>query len=504
MPPRDVEIKATYKDKPHEHTYGTLIPEVSATCVATGMKAHYKCSVCEKLFDESKAEKTKAELEIPIDSNAHKFGDWVAEVPATCIATGKKGHKPCTLCNKNFDNEGSEITDLEIAINSNAHAYGELITKVSATCTVAGMKAHYKCSVCEKLFDESKAEKTKAELAIAIDSNAHKFGDWIAEVPATCVAAGKKGHKTCSLCNKNFDKNGVKLDELTIGINRNAHTRLETKWTGEKDGHYHVCGDCGGHDEIKPHNPDRAAATETEAQKCADCGYVMAAALGHTHKIVLSKEVPATCTKNGVKAYYVCEGCGHKFKDDKGVNEITDESALVIPAAHKFGEWIEEIPATTEKEGVKAHKDCTVCHKHFDKDGNEIGDITIEKLPKEDEKESESGSESEKESESEVESTTESTGESESEKETVSEKESAGTSEKESAGASDKESAGSGTGTEIKPADTKPTENKGLSGGAIAGIVVGSVAVAGVGGFSIFWFVIKKKSFADLIAIFKK
>jgi len=50
-----------------------------------------------------------------------------------------------------------------------------------------------------------------------------------------------------------------------------------------------------------------------------------------------------------------------------------------------------------------------------------------------------------------------------------------------------------------------PDESKdGLSGGAIAGIVVGSVVVVGVGGFAIFWFVIKKKSFADLIAVFNK
>ena len=56
-------------------------------------------------------------------------------------------------------------------------------------------------------------------------------------------------------------------------------------------------------------------------------------------------------------------------------------------------------------------------------------------------------------------------------------------------------------GGEIEPDKT------GLSGGAIAGIAVGSVAGAaalGCGGFAIFWFVIKKKKFADLIALFKK
>ena len=47
-------------------------------------------------------------------------------------------------------------------------------------------------------------------------------------------------------------------------------------------------------------------------------------------------------------------------------------------------------------------------------------------------------------------------------------------------------------------------EKKGMSGGAVAGIVAASVVVAGAGGFAVFWFAIKKKTFADLIAIFKK
>ena len=59
--------------------------------------------------------------------------------------------------------------------------------------------------------------------------------------------------------------------------------------------------------------------------------------------------------------------------------------------------------------------------------------------------------------------------------------------------------------------DTTPEvegeDEKGLSAGAIAGIAVGATAGAvgiGVGGFAIFWFVIKKKSRAELLAIIKK
>ena len=56
------------------------------------------------------------------------------------------------------------------------------------------------------------------------------------------------------------------------------------------------------------------------------------------------------------------------------------------------------------------------------------------------------------------------------------------------------------SGGEITP----PAKKDGLSGGAIAGIVIGSVLLAGIGGFAIFWFAVKKKTFADLGVALKK
>ena len=76
----------------------------------------------------------------------------------------------------------------------------------------------------------------------------------------------------------------------------------------------------------------------------------------------------------------MCEVCGKSFADESAAKEL-NESDLTIPAGHVFGEWQKEIPPTENEEGIKGHKDCAVCGKHFDKDGNEITDL---KIPKKD------------------------------------------------------------------------------------------------------------------------
>ena len=101
------------------------------------------------------------------------------------------------------------------------------------------------------------------------------------------------------------------------------------------------------------------------------------------HDLTLVEEIKATCEQNGVKAHYVCSKCNKKFIDvDEAKNEVTSDEQLVIDHIdHKFGMWQETVQATTEKEGILAHKDCESCGKHFDANGVELTDLKIEKLP---------------------------------------------------------------------------------------------------------------------------
>ena len=141
----------------------------------------------------------------------------------------------------------------------------------------------------------------------------------------------------------------------------------------------------------------------------------------------------------------ICEICHHEYGNY---------------GEHSFGEWIEEIPATTDATGTKAHKDCGICKKHFDADGNEIADLTIAKLKSENDNDI-SGEESSIPSSDDP--------------------------------SDDKDGPGAGAIVGIV-----------IGSVAVVGIVIGSVAVVGIGGFAFVWFVINKKSFADLLAIFKK
>ena len=398
---------------------------------------------------------TSYSLDIPVTIINHTHTTTlVPEKPKTCTTDGNKEHYKCNVCGDLFEDAGAvkSLTEEKVKIPA-GHEYGDLVPKQEPTCKQTGMQAHYKCSVCNKYFDESKTEKTIAELTIPVNPNAHDFGAWIAEVPATCVATGTKGHQDCNRCNKHYDESGNEITDLIIPTNDNHDWNA---WVSNLDGtHTRTCKRDSGH---------------KENGTCS----------GGT----------ATCTKKAV-----CDFCRRTYGDT---------------APHDFDTLIPEVPATTTEFGVKEHKDCKVCGKHFNKDGNEITELRIAKIGTHNvivngESKFYAHGESVTITANDPAEGKEFKGwQDESGKIVSTEKNYTFTVTGETtliAVYEDMPSGGGVTGGEITPT---PNKKDGLSGGAIAGIVIGSVAVAGIGGFAIFWFAVKKKSFADLIAAIKE
>ena len=367
------------------------------------------------------------------------------ETPATCIDDGMKAHYYCSDCGKYFDADKNETTETALTIPATGvHTFGALIEETPATCIAGGMKAHYTCTVCGKYFDADKNETTEDALKTPVSPYyGHSFGFWVEEQYATCQAPGRKGYKHCSICNKDYDASNTEITDFVIPVNPDGHE----------------LGD-------------------------------------------LVAEVPATCKDTGVKEHRDCRLCG-KHCDPITRKEIAD---LTIPTTnnHTYGELIPEVPATTTEFGVKEHKDCSVCGKHFDKDGNEITDLRIAKIGTHNvvingESKFYAHGESVTVTAEDKEGKVFMGWQDESGEIVSTKKEYTFKVEGEKTLTAVYEDKSSGGG-EI----TTPAKKDGLSGGQIAGIVIGSVAVAGIGGFAVLWFAVKKKTFADLIAAIKE
>ena len=386
------------------------------------------------------------EIPVTIINHTHTT-TLVPEKPKTCTTDGNKEHYKCNVCGDLFEDAGAvkSLTEEKVKIPA-GHEYGDLVPKQEPTCKQTGMQAHYKCSVCNKYFDESKTEKTEAELTIPVNPNAHDFGAWIEEVPATCKDTGVKAHEDCNRCNRHFDESGNEITDLTIPTNDNHDWNA---WVSNGNGtHTRTCKRDSGH---------------KENGTCS----------GGT----------ATCTTKAV-----CNVCRTTYGDT---------------APHDYGELIPEVPATTEDFGVKEHKDCKVCGRHFDKDGNEITELKIAKIGTHNvivngESKFYAHGESVTVTAEDKEGKVFMGWQDESGKIVSTQKEYTFTVAEGTTLTAVYEDTSSGG--EITP----PAEKTGLSGGQIAGIVIGSVLLAGIGGFAIFWFAVKKKTFADLGIALKK
>lgn len=528
---------------PAGHEYGDLVPKQEPTCTQTGMQAHYKCSVCNKYFDESKTEKTVAELTISINPNAHDFGAWIEEVPATCVVTGTKGHKDCNRCNKYYDESGNEITDLTIPTNDN-HDWNDWVSNGDGTHTRTCKRdnGHKENGTC------SGGTATCTKKAVC-DFCRTTYGGFALHNTTQYGGKDSSGHwDKCSNCDNklNFEAhtpdrekadetNPVKCTKCGFVITPAGHYNhtADSEWHNSADGkyHYHKCTHSGCSEILDKANHSGGTATCENKAVCSVCGLEYGDKLGHDYG-----EVKYTWTDNVCKAERVCKHdsthiesetvtatgttitaatCKEKGKMKYTATFTNKAFAAQVKevdidfAEHTYGELIPEVPATADKTGTKKHFECSVCGKLFDENKNEVtaADLVIPKIVTHNVvingesnfyKEGESVTVTAEDKEG---------------KEFVGWKDASGkivSTQKEytfevkdemvlTAVYQDKAPGGGTIDGEIAPAPDK----NGLSGGQIAGIVIGSLAGVGIVGFAIFWFVVKKKSFAELISAIK-
>ncbi len=152
-------------------------------------------------------------------------------------------------------------------------------------------------------------------------------GDGQVTKKPTCTEAGEAKY-TCTYCGA----------EKTTALPATGHQDMGA-WKSDGTNHWHECSACGYKEGTAAHKPG-AEATDTTAQTCTDCGYVLKEALGHDYSTVWRHD--------GVNHWHQCNhsGCDslgsygqHVYDNDCDITCNT--CGYVRRAPHKYGEeWL--------------------------------------------------------------------------------------------------------------------------------------------------------------------
>ncbi len=300
-----------------------------ATCTSEGNVEYYTCDrvthggeteYFTKNADGSYTATTKEA--VTLGCTAHDFVA-VAEVPASDGKHGTAAHYACTTCDKVFT---SADKDTEVTLESLVlHDYVKHEAK-AATCEEDGNVEYYSCSACDKYFLlEDGVYKETTWDKIKLDAG-HKYGEEVAEVPASEGNHGTAAHYECSVCGKYFIKDGEVYKEVTLdSLVLHDYVKHEAKAaTCEEDGNveYYTCSAC-----------DKYFLLEDGVYKETTLADITTSKTGHTYE---SHEVEVGTEK---VTYYTCSVCNKYFlKDGENYTETTldDINALLADAWGKY------------------------------------------------------------------------------------------------------------------------------------------------------------------------
>ena len=283
------------------HDYQAVVTD--PTCTEKGYTTH-TCSRCDDSY-----------VDTYVDALGHTEGEWIVTKEPTCTEKGSK-HKVCSVCG-----EEVEVADIDAL----GHTASDWVTTKEPTCTEKGSK-HKVCSVCGE------------EVEVAdIDALGHTAGDWVTTKEPTCTEKGSK-HKVCSVCGEE-----VEVEEIDT-IDHDYIAVVTDPTCTERGYTTHTCSLCGGsyvdsyvdalgHDfgEWIVTKEAEVGVKGEETRTCARCGEI------ETRPIAALPYVP-TINDDGEKIYAetVTEEAKDvtelfaQAKEEKGSVEVKAEELTIV------------------------------------------------------------------------------------------------------------------------------------------------------------------------------
>ena len=341
----------------------TYVEQSNKTCTEDGMKAHYACSVCEKMFMESACTTELTKEKLTLKAEGHKTTK-VDAVAKTCTTNGNIEHWNCTVCNENFEDEAA-TKELKNVVIPSSHEL-KFNEDVKPTCTSEGKKEHYLCTVCSKTFTDSKAAFEIEPERLIVPANRHDDYSVIGK-DATCTEEGSLTYVGCRTCGKLFTDKDFKTE---IKIEDTIIPALEHDWSSNyidgKDGkHYKPCKRTGceavNEDSAKEHVWDSgevikdSTCTETGSMKytctIANCTATKTVEIEKKPHTEVYYEQPATCTEPGKKGETWCTVC----------KQFTAEAEIIPATGHAWVGVDENYKAATCTTDASGERKCSVC-----------------------------------------------------------------------------------------------------------------------------------------------
>lgn len=311
--PGKAKITAKYNGKKYKCTFNVPNPELNYTHVDL------------KVGETVKLKLSGAEVE----SFSTKYAS-IAKISSKGVVTALKGGQTTIV-----------VTDINgrtygciVDVHSDEYEHKHVIVDsdpVAATCTTEGKTKGSYCAICKEVMEEqtvipalghSYNEEGYCIRCGQADPNKHHTHEFITEsTPATCLTKGLSEKVYCKTCGEVF----MQAKEIPAL----------------------------GHDWVNGH--------------CSRCGCEWYC----DHKFKTVKEIPATCTTDGLSEYTVCELCGFFQSEPKtipalGHNYAGTDRCLRCGAdvnGHIHTWHIEKAKAPTCTEpGNTEYKYCTVCN----------------------------------------------------------------------------------------------------------------------------------------------